>query len=419
MPDSQPPDTGASSCPPMQSLDLLTQLHRPSSAKIILLVLDGLGGLPMQTGGATALEAAATPNLDRLAQEGTTGQTIPILHGVAPGSGPAHLSLFGYDPLKYDVGRGVLEATGIGLQVAPGDVAARGNFCTLDGDGLITDRRAGRLPSEAAAPLVEQLDSIKIPGYTFEIRQVREYRFALVARGEGLEPGLSDTDPQRVGQAPLHVVPETPQSQASAELFNQWIEASRSVLAQEPLANGLTLRGFSTDPELPQFGQSYGLNALCVAVYPMYKGVAKLVGMEILEFEGEDPADEFSALGPRWDEFDFAFIHVKAPDSRGEDGDFEGKAAVIEQIDRELGRLMDLEPAVLAVTGDHSTPARMRSHSWHPVPLLLWAPDTVRPDDSLSFGERDCARGGLGTFPAKSLMALLLAHAGRLNKFGA
>ncbi len=419
MPDSQPPDTGASSCPPMQSLDLLTQLHRPSSAKIILLVLDGLGGLPMQTGGATALEAAATPNLDRLAQEGTTGQTIPILHGVAPGSGPAHLSLFGYDPLKYDVGRGVLEATGVGLPVAPGDVAARGNFCTLDGDGLITDRRAGRLPSEAAAPLVEQLDSIKIPGYTFEIRQVREYRFALVARGEGLEPGLSDTDPQRVGQAPLHVVPETPQSQASAELFNQWIEASRSVLAQEPLANGLTLRGFSTDPELPQFGQSYGLNALCVAVYPMYKGVAKLVGMEILEFEGEDPADEFSALGPRWDEFDFAFIHVKAPDSRGEDGDFEGKAAVIEQIDRELGRLMDLEPAVLAVTGDHSTPARMRSHSWHPVPLLIWAPDTVRPDDSLSFGERDCARGGLGTFPAKSLMALLLAHAGRLNKFGA
>lgn len=403
----------------MQSLDLLTQLHRPSSAKIILLVLDGLGGLPMQTGGATALEAAATPNLDRLAQEGTTGQTIPILHGVAPGSGPAHLSLFGYDPLKYDVGRGVLEATGVGLPVAPGDVAARGNFCTLDGDGRITDRRAGRLPSEAAAPLVEQLASIKIPGYTFEIRQVREYRFALVARGEGLEPGLSDTDPQRVGQAPLQVVPETPQSQASAELFNQWIEASRSVLAQEPLANGLTLRGFSTDPELPQFGQSYGLNALCVAVYPMYKGVAKLVGMEILEFEGEDPADEFSALGPRWDEFDFAFIHVKAPDSRGEDGDFEGKAAVIEQIDRELGRLMDLEPAVLAVTGDHSTPARMRSHSWHPVPLLIWAPDTVRPDGSLNFGERDCARGGLGTFPAKSLMALLLAHAGRLNKFGA
>lgn len=403
----------------MHSLGLLTQLHRPSSAKIILLVLDGLGGLPMQSGGATALEAAATPNLDRLAQEGTTGLTIPILRGVTAGSGPAHLALFGYDPLKYDVGRGVLEATGVGLQVARGDVAARGNFCTLDGDGLITDRRAGRLPSEAAAPLVEQLDSIEIPGYTFEIRHVREYRFALVARGEGLESDLADTDPQRVGLAPLDVIPEKPESQASAELFNRWIEASRSVLAREPQANGLTLRGFSTNPELPQFGPSYGLNAVCVAVYPMYKGAAKLVGMEILEFEGEHPADEFSALGSRWEGFDFAFIHIKATDSRGEDGDFEGKAAVIETVDQELGRLMDLEPAVLAVTGDHSTPARMRSHSWHPVPLLLWAPDTVRPDDSQGFGERICARGGLGTFPAKSLMALLLAHAGRLNKFGA
>ena len=403
----------------MDSLELLSQLHHPSSAKIILLVLDGLGGLPMQAGGATALEAAVTPNLDRLAQEGATGQTIPIQQGVTPGSGPAHLALFGYDPLQYDVGRGVLEAAGVGLRVARGDVAARGNFCTLDDNGLITDRRAGRLPSEAAAPLVEQLDSIEIPGYTFETQQVREYRFALVARGEGLEPDLSDTDPQRVGLAPLEVVPEKPQSQASADLFNRWIEASRSVLSQELQANGLTLRGFSTNPELPQFGPSYGLNAVCVAVYPMYKGAAQLVGMEILEFEGEGPAEEFSALTPRWDQFDFAFIHVKATDSRGEDGDFKGKAAVIEEVDRELGRLMDLEPAVLAVTGDHSTPARMRSHSWHPVPLLLWAPDTVRPDDSQDFGERASARGGLGILPAKSLMALLLAHAGRLNKFGA
>ncbi|MFQ5922665.1 MAG: 2,3-bisphosphoglycerate-independent phosphoglycerate mutase [Anaerolineales bacterium] len=403
----------------MDLLELMSQLHRPSSAKIILLVLDGLGGLPIQPGGTTALEAAATPNLDRLAQEGATGQTIPVLHGVTPGSGPAHLALFGYDPLKYDVGRGALEATGVGLRVEKGDVAARGNFCTLDDEGLITDRRAGRLPSEAATPLVDQLDSIEIPGYTFEIRHVREYRFAFVARGEGLEPDLADTDPQRVGLAPLEVVPEKPQSQASAEVFNLWIEASRSVLAQESQANGLTLRGFSTNPELPQIGPSYGLNSVCVAVYPMYKGAAQLVGMEILEFEGEGPADEFSALGPRWDDFDFAYIHIKAIDSRGEDGDFEGKAAVIEEVDRELDRLMDLEPAVLAVTGDHSTPARMRSHSWHPVPLLLWAPDTVRPDDSQEFGERACARGGLGTLPAKSLMALLLAHAGRLNKFGA
>jgi len=403
----------------MDSLKLLSQLHRPSSGKIILLVLDGLGGLPMEAGGDTALEAASTTNLDRLAQEGTTGQTIPISLGVTPGSGPAHLALFGYDPLTHDVGRGVLEATGVGMQIAKGDVAARGNFCTLDDKGLITDRRAGRIPTEAAAPIVDRLREIEIPGYAFEIQHVREYRFALVARGSGLESNLADTDPQQVGLAPFEVIPEETQSRLSAELFNQWIEASRSVLAGEPVANGLTLRGFSTNPELPQFGPSYGLNAACVAVYPMYKGVASLVGMELLDFEGESPEDEFAALAARWDDFDFAFVHIKATDSRGEDGDFEGKLAVIEGVDQQLSQLMDLNPAVLAVTGDHSTPARMRSHSWHPVPLLLWAPDTVLPDDSSSFGERVCARGGLGTIPAKSLMALLLGHAGRLHKFGA
>ncbi len=403
----------------MHSLDMLSLLQRPSSGKIILLVLDGLGGLPMKAGGHTALEAATTPNLDRLAAEGSTGQTIPISYGVTPGSGPAHLALFGYDPLKHDVGRGVLEATGVGMQIAMGDVAARGNFCTLDDDGLITDRRAGRIPTEAALPIVDRLATIEIPGFSFEIRHLREYRFALVARGTGLEPKLADTDPQQVGLAPLEAIPEEAQSRLSAELFNQWIEASHSLLAEEPEANGLTLRGFSTNPELPQFGSIYGLNAACVAVYPMYRGVANLVGMEILEFEGERPQDEFSALGARWSDFDFAFIHIKATDSRGEDGDFDGKAAVIEEVDRQLGLLMDLEPAVLAVTGDHSTPARMRSHSWHPVPVLIWAPDTVRPDDSQAFGERVCARGGLGTIPAKSLMALLLGHAGRLNKFGA
>ena len=403
----------------MDSLELLSQLHRTSSNKIILLVLDGLGGLPMEPGGGTALEAASTPNLDRLAQEGTTGQTVPISLGITPGSGPAHLALFGYDPLIHDVGRGVLEATGVGMQITKGDVAARGNFCTLDEKGLITDRRADRIPTEAALPIVDRLREIEIPGYSFEIQHVREYRYVLVARGPGLESDLADTDPQQVGLAPLEVIPEETQSRLSAELFNQWIEASRSVLAGEPVANGLTLRGFSTNPELPQFGSSYGLNAACIAVYPMYKGVASLVGMEVLEFEGESPEDEFAALGARWSDYDFAFVHIKATDSRGEDGDFEGKVAVIEGVDRQLGQLMDLNPAVLAVTGDHSTPARMRSHSWHPVPLLIWAPDTILPDDSSSFGERVCAHGGLGTFPAKSLMALLLGHAGRLNKFGA
>ena len=373
----------------------------------------------MQSGGPTALEAAATPNFDRLAQEGATGQTIPILHGITPGSGPAHLALFGYDPLEYDVGRGVLEATGVDMQVAKGDVAARGNFCTLDGEGLITDRRAGRIPTADAAPLVEQLSSIAVDGFSFEVRHVREYRFALVARGEGLEPHLGDTDPQQVGMAPLRVTPEDEGSAPAAEIFNQWIENAHALLADEVQANGLTLRGFSTNPELPQVGPSFGLNAACVAVYPMYKGAASLVGMQVLSFKGEMPEDEFRALSARWSKYDFAFIHVKATDSRGEDGDFDGKVGVIEEVDRQLGLILELQPGVLAVTGDHSTPARMRSHSWHPVPLLLWAPRTIRQDDSEAFGERSCARGGLGTIYAKSLMSLLLAHAGRLHKYGA
>ena len=403
----------------MDTLPLLSELQRASESKMILLVLDGLGGLPMESGGPTALEAASTPNLDRLAKEGTTGQTIPILHGITPGSGPAHLALFGYDPLKYDVGRGVLEATGVGMQVAKGDVAARGNFCTLDDKGLITDRRAGRIPTKEALPLVDRLNSIEVQDYAFELKHVREYRFALIARGTGLEPNLEDTDPQRVGRAPLRVAAEDGGSAASADVFNRWIESAHSLLEDESQANGLTLRGFSTNPELPQVGPHYGVEAACVAVYPMYRGAAKLVGMQVLGFSGETPADEFKALAEEWDRFDFAFVHIKATDSRGEDGDFEGKVAVIEQVDRQLSLLLDLEPGVLAVTGDHSTPARMRSHSWHPVPLLLWAPSTVRPDDSATFGERTCARGGLGTIYAKSLMSLILAHAGRLNKYGA
>ncbi len=403
----------------MQQLELMHALKRESDSRIVLLVMDGLGGLAMEPGGKTALEAAATPNLDRLAAEGATGQTVPIRPGITPGSGPAHLALFGYEPLTFEVGRGVLEATGVGMQIAKGDLAARGNFCTLDEQGAITDRRAGRLPNEEAVPLVEMLASIEVPGCEFEVRHVREYRFAVVARGEGLEHHIADTDPQQPGLAPLPPVAEDRGSQRGAELFGQWIDRAHHILAGQPKANGLTLRGFSTNPELPSFDSTYGLNAACVAVYPMYRGVSKLVGMKVVEFEGGSPSDEFSAVSRAWNDHDFVFVHIKATDSRGEDGDLEGKAEVIEAVDAALPQLLDLKPAVLAVTGDHSTPARLRSHSWHPVPFLLWAPATIRADASQSFGEASCAHGGLGTFPATDVMPLLMAHAERLDKFGA
>ncbi len=401
--------------------DYIPPLLQPNGKKIVLLVMDGLGGLPIEPGGPTELEFAHTPNMDRLAAEGTLGQTIPIRPGITPGSGPAHLALFGYDPLHHPVGRGVLSALGVGMDIRPGDVAARGNFCTLDAEGKITDRRAGRIPSEESAPLVEKLAQIRIPGVEVEVRQVKEYRFVVVMRGEGLSPELEDTDPQKTGVPPLPVQPkvDSPAARRTAELFNQWIAEARKALAGHPKANGVTLRGFATDPELPNFDEAYGLKAACVAVYPMYKGVAKLVGMEIIAFEGEHPEDEFAAVAEHWDEYDFFFVHIKKTDSKGEDGDFEGKAHIIESVDAALPKLLALQPDVLMITGDHSTPARLRAHSWHPVPFLLWAPATARPDAQTRFGETACAQGGLGTFQAHDAMPLALAHAQRMEKFGA
>jgi 2,3-bisphosphoglycerate-independent phosphoglycerate mutase len=305
------------------------------------------------------------------------------------------------------------------MKVASGDVAARGNLCSLDSAGRITDRRAGRIQSDLAAPLVERLQEIQLPGVTTEVRHVKEHRFALVVRGADLHADLEDTDPQAVGVAPLPVVARQSEAGSTAALFNRWTGEAGKILAGEKKANGLTLRGFSSDPRLPTMESVFGVRPACVAVYPMYRGVASLVGMQLLEVRGEAPEDEFAAVGAAWPDHDYFFVHIKKPDSRGEDGDFAGKVEAIEAVDRGLPALLDLKPDVLAITGDHSTPARLRSHSWHPVPLLLWAPLTIRPDAPTTFGETACAAGGLSTFPAKELMPLLLAHAGRLDKFGA
>lgn len=399
--------------------EYITDLLQDENKKIVLLILDGLGGLPMEAGGKTELEAANTPNMDRLAAEGTLGQTIPVRHGVTPGSGPAHLSLFGYDPIEYQIGRGALSAFGIGLYLEKGDIAARGNFCTLNSDGNITDRRAGRISNGAAIPLVEKLQSISIPGVTTEVKHVKEYRFTVVMRGEGLEDDILDTDPQETGVPPIPVTADQPGSEKAARLLQQWVDKAFEVLKDEPQANGVILRGFATNPGLPQLPDIFGLKSACIAVYPMYKGVSKLVGMDVIEFEGEYPEDEFAAAAKVWEDYDFLFIHIKKTDSMGEDGNFDGKVKVIESVDRALPLLLALEPDVLMITGDHSTPSRMRSHSWHPVPFLLWAPALGLEDQQTSFGERACALGGLGTFHATQTLPLGLAHAGKLNKFGA
>jgi 2,3-bisphosphoglycerate-independent phosphoglycerate mutase len=403
----------------MTDLALMQTLHRSTQSKIVLLVIDGLGGLPLDASGPTELEAAKTPNLDRLASEGTTGQIVPILPGITPGSGPAHLALFGYEPLKYQVGRGVLEASGVGVRVGVGDVAARGNLCTIDQKGNIVDRRAGRIATDDAAPLVRLMDTIELPDISVDVCPVRDYRFVVVMRGSNLVAELEDTDPQKTGVPPLPVQARNPDGKPTAKLFNTWVDHAHNALKDRDRANAITLRGFSTNPSLPQFLDVYGMRAACIAVYPMYRGVAHLLGMHIAAVKGESPSDEFGTLSSVWQDHGFFFVHIKRPDSMGEDGNFDGKVAAIEAVDAALPSLLEQQPDVIAVTGDHSTPSKLRVHSWHPVPLLLWSPSSARPDQSSVFGERQCSRGGLGTFRSADLMPILMAHAGKLEKFGA
>lgn len=401
---------------------MVEDLHK-QGGKVVLLVLDGLGGLPMDANGLTELETANTPNMDRMAAEGSVGLSVPIRMGIEPGSGPAHLSLFSYDPVRYEIGRGVLEALGIGFDLQPNDLAARGNFASADADGTITDRRAGRISTEECVRLTQKLQDATgdlLPGYEIMVRPVKEHRFVLVIRGEGLGGDLTETDPLVTGKKPLRVEDEsgTEEGVHTAVLVNKWVDAARSALSDEERANSLNLRGLAKDPGLPRFPAIFGVRAAAIAVYPMYKGVASLVGMDVIDFEGERPADEMDALERVWNDYDFFFVHIKKTDSYGEDGNFDAKVHEIEAVDEIIPRLRTLEPAAVLLTGDHSTPAKLRSHSWHPVPTVLWSPAAI-PDQVQVFGERACASGHLGVFHATNMMPMAMAHAGRLGRFGA
>lgn len=397
--------------------ELTRSLHVENDAKIVFLIADGLGGLPMEPGGRTEMEAARTPHLDALARRGVQGASIPVLPGITPGSGPGHLGLFGYDPLKYVIGRGALEATGIGFELGPHDVAVRCNFCTLDGQGRISDRRAGRIATEDSARLVARLRAVNIDGVGIFVEPVKEHRFVVVFRAEGLGDAVNDTDPQATGVPPLDPVAADPGSRRTAEIAKAFLDQARGILAGEPKANFHTMRGFALKPKLPPMEEVYGLKAGAIASYPMYKGLARLVGMTIV---GEPASldEEIEALGEHWDGYDFFFVHFKYTDSTGEDGNFDGKVKRIEEFDAAVPRVAALDPAVLVITGDHCTPALLRSHSWHPVPVLLVS-SCCLPDESGRFTERTSRRGGLGQFEAKYLMPLALAHAGRLGKYGA
>jgi 2,3-bisphosphoglycerate-independent phosphoglycerate mutase len=390
-----------------------------TGGRIVLLVLDGLGGLPDAETGLTELEAAATPNLDRLARTAALGLHQPVEPGIAPGSGPGHLALFGYDPIRYNIGRGVLSALGVGFDLRHGDVAVRLNFATLDGEGKVRDRRAGRPPDEENRRLVEKLRQGVQPRGGVEIffEPEKEHRAVLVLRGEDLVPHVTDTDPQETGLEPLRVQARSTEARHAAEVLQSVLDGARKVLSDEPKANALLARGIDAYHHYPSFEERFELRALAIARYPMYRGVARLVGMDTCAIADSD-AGSVAALAEHYAEYDFHFVHFKAMDSRGEDGDYAGKVKAIEAVDALIPEVEKLEPDVIVVTGDHSTPARLRSHSWHPVPILIASP-WARPAADAAFGERACMRGELGVFPAKHIMTLALAHAGRLAKFGA
>jgi len=400
----------------MINLEELQKISKPTPSKIVMLVLDGLGGLPHPNTGKTELETATTPNLDKLATESICGLSHPISPGITPGSGPAHLALFGYDPMQYTIGRGVLEAIGINIDLRTTDVAARANFCTVDAKGLVTDRRAGRISTSESAKICNSLSQIKLSGVELIVVPVAEHRFVVVLRGAGLSAELNDTDPQHEGLQPLKAIALSKKAENTAALANEFIKKAKDILASCHPVNMLLLRGFSQIPAIPHLTDIYKLKAAALACYPMYLGLAKCVGMDTTFCNSVE--EEFDTIARIYSQYDFFYIHIKNTDTHGEDGSFETKVEEIEKVDAILPKLTDLKPDVVVVTGDHSTPAALKGHSWHPIPLLIYS-QWCRKDKVRSFGEADCASGSLGNLPAVDIMPLAMANALKLNKYGA
>lgn len=399
--------------------NLIDSLVIKNNTKIIFLIMDGLGGMPLPGGSKTELESANTPNMDELAKKSVCGLLDPVGPGITPGSGPAHFALFGYDPVENNIGRGLLEAAGVDYHMTPDDLLIRINFATIDKKGIITDRRAGRIDTETNKRICRKLqENVKINSpVEFFFEPVKEHRALLVIRGKGLEEEIAETDPQKTGLAPISPDPQSPSAKTTSKIIAEIVESAKQVLSDETKANMLLLRGYSKYKKFPSISDRFGLNALAIASYPMYRGIARLLGMTIAPLTDSVEA-EIAELKKSYSDYDFFFIHVKPTDSRGEDGDFEAKVKVIEKVDSLMPEIFALNPDVLVITGDHSTPAALASHSWHPVPVIL-ASNNCRPDRVEKFGENDCILGGIGRMPTVYLMGLALAHSLRLEKFGA
>ncbi len=399
--------------------DLLHELQQQNDKKIMILVMDGLGGLPQFRDGKTELETAKTPHLDALAGESETGTHHPIDYGITPGSAPGHFSLFGYNPLDYEIGRGVIAAMGIAFPMKPGEVAARMNFATKDDAGNITDRRAGRISTDKNTELCEKLKGIKIEDVEIEVKPVKDHRACVVMKGPGLSDKVNDTDSQQTGVPALdaEAVDGSKEAEKTARIANAFVQEVNKRLSGLSPANTLLLRGFASLPDIPSMKKRFGLSPVCLATYPDYKGVARLLEMDVID-DLHSLDEQLSALKENWAKHDYFFVHHKYTDSTGEDGNFEAKVEQIEKVDSFIPKFLGLKPDVFIVTGDHSTPSKMSAHSYHPVPFILRGEDQ-RPDGVTEFGERSCTGGSFPNMPGTKLMSLALAYAGKLKKFGA
>lgn len=403
----------------MERLELLKSISVKNEKKILLMVMDGLGGIPDDS-GRTELETANTPNMSALAKISQCGLTIPISYGITPGSGPAHLSLFGFDPCAYQIGRGILEALGIGMTVTKSDLCCRGNFATLDyRQNLVVDRRAGRIPTEKTEELCKLLQSkiTKIEDIEVIIRPGKGHRFVVVLRGNGLAEAITDNDPQKEKLPPNKITALNRDSEKTAKTINTLIEKIKEIIGKEERANYVLIRGFSKYPDIPSMEEIFRLNPAAIATYPMYKGLAQLVGMKILK-TGTTLPDEIETLRKEYANHDFFFMHIKETDAFGEDGNFESKVKKIEDVDKYIPEILSLKPDVLIITGDHSTPAMLKGHSWHNVPILIYSAQNKMAGVN-KFCEVDCLKGSLGIFPAIEVMPLALANSFKLTKFGA
>lgn len=398
-------------------MKVIKEIYSRNDKKILLFVIDGISGLPLK--GKTEMEAAKKENLDLLAKKSTCGRILPVEWGITPGSGPAHLSLFGYNPLKYQIGRGILEALGVGAELKKDDVAVRCNFCKIDERGTVIDRRAGRIETEKSKELLEKIKGKikKIEDVEINLYSGKEHRFVLVLRGKDISPFLNDTDPLKEGKKPRELVAGDKRGEKTKRIVEEFLRNVREILKGEEKANYVLLRGFSSLPEFETFEEKWGLKALGIAYYPMYRGLAKLVGMDVVEninsFE-----EGIKVLKEKIREYDFIYLHYKETDKKGEDGDFEGKVKEIERVDKFIPEILEMGFDVIAITADHSTPCLLKSHSWHPTPLLIYSP-IQEPDLCEKFDEREVLKGYLGTIKGYKLMPLLLALSGKLEKFGA